>query len=680
MKSKLTLLGLFGLLALAPAKNYATVSMKTDFINGSSVVLTNPIVYASAGGYVELGQSHKFSLNLINTPGSTFNVKFNVSNSSAGNGIVKKNGQSLPFNVAEELTFGLSYYEFSATQGGFVTLEATVTKVETGEQTNLNFIFIVAENATTFISGSWTNGLPSNGNYAIVNSNYSGPGFSAEELQVSENATFILEENGLLNLSGKIWNYGTMTVEDGGSILQQTSARNEGAITYKRKTTPVRRYDFTYWGSPVTGQTLVGMSPLTLADKYFKWDAVNQAWIVVNGGGETMLPGTGYIVRAPQTYAIEGAGQVYTASFTGVPNNGVVRTPISGVAGGEEAHFNLLSNPYPSALDADLFMNHPTNASLLGGTIYLWSHTTLPAPYSYSADDFAKFNATGGVKTKSLVDGGVVPNGKIGSGQGFMIGGIADGSAYFDNSMRVAENRQFFRSGSNRNSESLEKHRIWIKGSNAQGAYDETLLGYVEDATDGVDRSFDGPYKEASKAFNIYSFIGNDKYVINGKSLPADTEDDIIRIGYKSTIAGQFSIDLEAVDGFFDGIEMPVYLLDASNATTHNLKEGAYSFTTAIGTFDDRFTLMIPFATLSVQHPTLTPNEISLIFTKGNLKALSSTEEIRNISIYDLTGRKVYEQKGIDSKEANIPADFSTGIYVVKAKLDSGVITKKLQF
>jgi hypothetical protein len=35
---------------------------------------------------------------------------------------------------------------------------------------------------------------------------------------------------------------------------------NTGTITYKRKTTPIDKFDYTYWSSPVKDQTLLAVS------------------------------------------------------------------------------------------------------------------------------------------------------------------------------------------------------------------------------------------------------------------------------------------------------------------------------------------------------------------------------------------------------------------------------------
>jgi hypothetical protein len=143
----------------------------------------------------------------------------------------------------------------------------------------------------------------------------------------------------------------------------------------------------------------------------------------------------------------------------------------------------------------------PTNDSIVNGTIYLWTHNTAIANvsgtniYVYTSDDYAKYNLTGGVQTADpAITGGTTPNGRIASGQGFFIeanDALPAGSytARFNNSMRImGENNQFFRtSGVTTQSTVLNKHRVWLSLSNAQGAYSELLVGYITGATQGMD-------------------------------------------------------------------------------------------------------------------------------------------------------------------------------------------------
>ena len=74
----------------------------------------------------------------------------------------------------------------------------------------------------------------------------------------------------------------------------------------------MRIYEFTYWGTPVSGQILNVFSPLTLSDKFFSFDTAANNWVLENSGN-TMIPGKGYAVRAPQGFT--NTAQVYNGEF-----------------------------------------------------------------------------------------------------------------------------------------------------------------------------------------------------------------------------------------------------------------------------------------------------------------------------------------------------------------------------
>src|SRR5690606_36037061 len=114
-----------------------------------------------------------------------------------------------------------------------------------------------------------------------------------------------------------------------------------------------------------------------------------------------------------------------TVSFSGAVNNGQIAVPLglSAVAANTNDDFNLVGNPYPSAISAtDFILQNPD----ISGTLYFWSHVTAvstetPGPdYSnYNRDDYALFNLTGGTRASLTSPASAVPTGFIASGQGF---------------------------------------------------------------------------------------------------------------------------------------------------------------------------------------------------------------------------------------------------------------------
>jgi len=407
----------------------------------------------------------------------------------------------------------------------------------------------ISQSATTWNGTSWSPSAPTSNDKIIFNGNYSSVGeLVACSCQVVSGNVVINSGHTLtltkeLNVSG-----GTLTFNDTASLVQLNAATNTGNITYKRKTTPLKQYDYTYWSTPVNNATL---SQLATNAAFFSYSPTISNW-VSQSGSLTMSNGVGYIGRAPTNLSYS-TSQIVETSFVGVPNNGDVTTPIIKSLGTT----NLIGNPYPSAIDADLFISDATNSNSINGTIYLWTHNTAITNNSYTQNDYAKYNLIGGVKTASAaLSGGIVPNGKIAAGQGFFVeanSNLANGnySVVFKNTMRIANNNnQFFKSNAVNEPVSV-KNRFWISVSNSQGAYNEFLVGYVPGATNGFDTLYDGRTLPTNNTVSIYMVLQNNNLAIQGRALPFENTDSF-PIGYSTTINGDLTINLENFEGLFD--------------------------------------------------------------------------------------------------------------------------------
>jgi len=549
---------------------------------------------------------------------------------------------------------------------------------------------------------AWSNGSPSSLHAVTFSENFTTTGnLVACECQINTGKQLTIMPNHTLEIKGNLNNSGTLIIENNGSLVQHDDfATNTGKIIMKRETQPMYRYDFTYWSSPLTQASgykladpnlaIPSLSPATLWDKYYFWNATSQAWNTIPSGDEIMIPGKGYIVRAPQTYSTDPfTTQTYQAIFEGFPGNGIVNAPISTTLN----NFNLIGNPYPSAVSADLFLSNALNTSVVDGTIYLWTHNSPPSgiipgssAYNYTSSDYASYNFTGGTATahNATTEPNATintPTGFIAAGQSFLIKSTGGGNAVFNNSMRaVSNNNQFFRtSNSNEVSQNvLEKHRIWLNISNTQGAFNQTLVGYVQNATNGLERGFDGELMGGNYV-TLYSIAENKNLTIQGRSLPFDVQDQV-NLGFKTTIAGNFNVSIDHLDGLFDN--QNIYLEDKLLNIIHDLKQSSYDFVAQIGTFDTRFVLRYTNTTLGVGEFVSNPNDVIVYAKDKTIKAISSKENIESIKIYDLLGRMIYKNNDVNSMSFSVSEiTANQQALIVKLKLESGQnLDKKIIF
>lgn len=84
--------------------------------------------------------------------------------------------------------------------------------------------------------------------------------------------------------------------------------------------------------------------------------------------------------------------------------------------------------------------------------------------------------------------------------------------------------------------------------TNTEGAFKQILVGYIEGATDDYDRKYDGISFDGNKYLDFYSVNKTAKLVIQGRALPFKST-DVVPLGYRTTIAGEFTIGLDHADG-----------------------------------------------------------------------------------------------------------------------------------
>ena len=537
--------------------------------------------------------------------------------------------------------------------------------------------------STTWNGKKWSLGAPDSGTQAVFAGNYTSTGdLNACSVVVNSGAVLIKAGNSLIAQNAVTVTGGSLTFENSASLVQVNnvtngvgvySGGNSGNITCLRDTNPMNRYDYTYWSSPVYPQTLLAVSPLTMSDKYYSYTASSNSW-TSQASNSLMNAGQGYIIRAPQTFD-PVLTQVYHASFVGVPNSGSITTPIAG-----PAHLNLIGNPYPCAISADAFMSYASNSGVIDATLYLWTHNTPLASNQYTANDYAVYNYLGGTGTSGAPgSNNSVPGGKIASGQSFFIKGLANGTATFQNSMRVVgNNSQFFKPSNASQGQNNTASRIWLDVTDGQGGYKQTLVGYAQHATNGIDRGYDGSYYDFGTSVSLYSLVGTTSLAIQGRSLPF-TNSDEVPLGFTSATAGTFTINLYDYDGLF--VNQNVYLKDLLLNTIVNLKNGAYSFASNSGTFNSRFVLV--YKDRSRNNNTndkiaQTQDAIILYKPDQELHVDAGTTVMSSIKVFDLRGRLIAQKTAINDTKTTLDITTTHQVVLLEITTVTGeVITKK---
>jgi hypothetical protein len=561
---------------------------------------------------------------------------------------------------------------------------------------------------TVWNGSVWSNGVPNLTTAAVINGDYNTTtdgDIHASSLTVNPTFTATVTPNHYITIENNLTVNGVLNIQNNGSLVQvNDSGINTGNINMQR-TASVDRFDYVYWSTPVTPFVSSDISPTT-TNTIYKWLPTTGG---VNGfgnwanGNETMVVGKGYAERGLNNSPL-GSNIDFTATFTGVPNNGIKTIPISRgtydlaanyntvvsatYATKDDDNWNFIGNPYPSSISAEAFLQVNTN---IAGFVKIWRHGIAPlqsAPdpfysnygYNYDSNDYLTYNKTG-------ASAGSVTDYFIGAGQGFFIlmnhsTAATTENVLFNNDMRreTYRNDMFYKAASHSQNNANEKGRIWLDIISATSSA-RTLIGYVDGATNEKERSYDA-ITDLKASINIYSLIGFEGQIIQGRQLPFD-QNDQVPIGIKVSQNGNYTIAIAEADGFFtNNAGQNIYLEDKMVNTIHDLRSSPYNFTANTGIYNDRFVLRYTNQTLGNNDFGIIENSVNIYTSNNGINISSELESIKNYEIYNILGQTLAAKKNVNTNEwieSSILKNNQT--LIVKVILENGqTVTKKILF
>lgn len=529
--------------------------------------------------------------------------------------------------------------------------------------------------------GNWLpNGVPASTNCVVVkdvplSDIPEGVDGFAKTFKVKNGGDFTIATGGSLTVTDEviIEDGGSFHIADKGSLIQLNDAVNIGSVEMER-ITEISKYDYVYWSSPVANFDVNNVSPDTPGSLVWKWQpTIGNSFGNWINTGEIMEIGKGYSIRAPFDYPVN-IDELFFADYTGIPNNGTITKTIErgNYTGNDydngngifitkyDDNWNLIGNPYPSAISANLFLQANTN---IEGAIHLWTHGTNPNsnitdPFysnynsNYTVADYVTYNASGA----SSGPGGF--GGYIGAGQGFFVkmldGAAATETVTFTNNMRshAYSNSEFYKLSNpnikNTQNPTPQNGRFWLDLSSPSATtINRILIGYIEGATNNKDRLFDA-YADEGVAQNFYSVIDNSENVcINGRALPFDVV-DTVPLGLLVPEAGTYTLSIAALDGFFEtDAQLTIYVEDTYLNITHNLSASPYAFAVnTSGRYNDRLVIKYTAAPLHSDGITYTNTIKAVSLNSTTIKIKSEQELLKQITVYDMAGKTVVSVSG----------------------------------
>lgn len=534
---------------------------------------------------------------------------------------------------------------------------------------------------TTFTGGTtWSNGVPDINKKAIFAADYdtTDGNITACSCEIQSQAKLTIGANSNATIQNNIVNSGLLTIESEGNLIQiNNNGTYTGNIATVKRDSRMKRLDYIYWGTPVTGQTLRTFSPNTVASRFYSYNESDDSFSVITPLTQEMVKGKGYVIRAPNNFTTLAT---WLAVFTGKPNNGIVQVPVTKNVLGK----NLVGNPYPSNIDLDkLTANNYITST---GVYYFWTNTndwdnsngTTPNGQfgDYVENNYAIYTLSGGTPA---ANSSIMPSGIIKPGQGFLYEAGVESTLFFSNEVRTAstidkwgETSTFI---SNKGGmEAPNAERYWLKLTNPAGNFNTLLLAYVEGATNSFESKFDAKFPVQSSD-RFYSISDNTNLIVQGRQYPF-VSDDSVTLGLHNYETGIYNIALSKKEGIFNNGQ-DIYLKDKQTGTVTNLSQASYSFTANEGVSDTRFEIIYKPETVLVTDNTI-KDELQVYRDGTEFIIKSQSKKITELEVYDTAGRLILKTYP-NQPETRVDGRYiSNGMYILKINRNGEITTKKI--
>ncbi len=447
----------------------------------------------------------------------------------------------------------------------------------------------------------------------------------------------------------------TASFIDNGTITGSGTAKIE---RYLVKYDLVTDLKFHFLSSPVVDQPIESefMVLSTPNTDFYKWDENQNYWVSYRDMNNTatrnanfvennFVTGRGYLVAYPNNETKNFVGKPYTNS-AGL-NVACTNHPLAGKG------FNLVGNPFPSAIDWNLI-----EKSGMDGALYFYNNNT--AQYAY-------YVLLTGDNTTSLE----ASNGYIPAMQGFMVhASAANASITIANNDRVHQNMTLFYKSATLTENVLN---LKVEGNNVS---DAARVCFYDQATENFDGEFDA-YKLFSynaNVPNLYS-VTPDKTKVAINTLPLDQMYGSVPVGFTPGESGTYTITADGISNFPS--TMYIKLEDKKTNSIQKLNDNpVYSFTASPGDDTTRFVLHFQDAT-SINKPEAN-NNFTLHVENGTITINQLESMTGKVKVSDMLGRSIAMENMVADTPLQINLNSTPGVYVVTVYTKSKTYSQKV--
>ncbi len=448
-----------------------------------------------------------------------------------------------------------------------------------------------------------------------------------------------------------------------GSLIGQSNLIVNGSVTVQRYLTGVDKWHLI--SSPVEESITSFISANTAIistnpgdDNLYGlvvYDNTNSNWnmYTTDRTSDNFITGKGYEVLSTSDGIVD---------FTGTLATGDVRISITS-PNPPGKPWNLVGNPYPSAINANSGTNFLTvNAGAI--------HDSYKAIYVWDEAGSAYIPVNSSSQTTYIAPG-----------QAFFVYSVDGGST-----INFTEAMQTHQTGDNFKSGEISSPSIKLIAERSQGTSTTNIM-YLENMTTGLDPGYDaGRFTVGDNSFAIYTHLAGDesnKVDFEIQCLPINEVNNIIPIGLNAPANTVVVLRAETINL---PTNSPVILEDRLTGIFTNLTEpGSFHSVTVTKKTEGtgRFFLHTQQSITSVNNPGQALDTITIIPLPNynSLRVIGNTEEIADLVIYDMLGRKLIQhslnQDGVSEVEMG---GLKSGAYAVCIRSSTQKVSKKISW
>ena len=522
---------------------------------------------------------------------------------------------------------------------------------------------IKAETGARIVSETGSYWVLDNGAFTLSSPTAATP-VTMANLSIVSDASLTIPPLHYLTVTGTLANNAGNT-----GLVVSSDATGTGSLINGSVSVPatVNRYitgASTAWhllSSPLVAQAIGGAFTPAPATSYdiFAWYEPSGEWVnfkSTSGTSWTTANGNTNFT-AGKGYLVEYLGTNLTKQFQGNLSAGSVSPALTYSGTGTYKAYNLVGNPYTSAIDWKAASGWTRSSLVVSGGGYvmsIWNDALSTGNYGVFNSAALSGSGTNGVSQYIPV------------GQGFMVEAATAGTLGFTDAVRVHDAQQWLKSAD------AIANILPIKvDGNANTYSDEIVIEFGHATADGGAEKMFSFYETAP---SLYTVKPDGNYSIDFRGEPQAIA---IPMGFKAGADGNYTLTASQIESFASSTQ--ITLEDLKLKTTHNLMQNpAYTFSSSKTDDGARFLLHFGGAFSIGETETVQP---ITIYSSGNTIYIANKSGALlkgNVTVYNMIGQPVMQRQIGDNLLTSIAFGGATGCYLVRVVTGEQVYSGKI--